>query len=217
MTRTLRFCAATVFAALAVAQAAPAQIPIPIPTITLEQMILESDAIFVGEVVTTNQVRQIEELPARVSAFRVIEPLKGVKKGEVVEVKQFYPQSVPVEVGQTVLWYVEGDVRANKFSAPLHRWVAVFQIIDNDSEPGRSLVMNQLSNGTLWSRAPDGKLWNNSTFPRDVAAEYLKQYLSSDDPKLIERYLAAGDRPNVNGWLRMEFLLAATHARLSRP
>ena len=213
-----------VLLAIAIITTQDADAQIAVPEITLEQLIVEADAIFVGQVIATDVYRQIDGLPARISELRVVEPFKGVKNGEVVAVKQFQPASIPVEVGETVLWYIKGDVHREVFSQPIHRWGADFR---SPEFPvlSRLLMMNQLRNRNLWSQTSNTKLWNNSTFPRDVAAQYLRELLSVHDPTLkkngwldtyVEELLSPGDKPNVEGWLRLEFLMAATYARLSQ-
>ena len=212
--------------ALVASRVSSAQVPFhpEIPDIDLAQLIDESDSIFVGKVVSNKDYVKIDGLPARVTRLRVLEALKGVRQGEIVAAKELYIVSVPVEVGETVLWYVKGDIRKSGFSRPLHRWVADFRRMSIPARGG-PLFINQLDNGTLWSGEPGASLWDETGFSRAVAALYIKKYFmvhkltpSSQEAQAsyIEQLLAIGDRPNVEGPLHLEFLLAATYARLAR-
>jgi hypothetical protein len=198
--------------------------------LSLEQLILDADAIFVGKATPVEKFRghqpTLGGLPARLTRFEILEAFKG--KPQTVKyffVKQFPVHSTPVDLGETVLWYMKDGSADKLFSSPIGGSSGDFRRVSDESDSTQFLVMNYDENKGLWSNRDDGKLWNTTTFKRNIAQEYLDTYLpkhysslAGDPKKLGQReseILNIGELPCRSRAIPIELLLAATHARLA--
>jgi len=189
--------------------------------LSIEQLTTKASAIFVAEVIEMKELPG-KGLPVRQTTFRIkTSLLPEPKEGDKFSVKEFSPQATSVEAGELVLWYL-GEKSDRDFRRPLGDDIGDFRRVSDPDDPDL-LVKNFSENRGLWSN--QAKLWNDTTFRRKKAGEYLSSYLQANYQELakdstalkhrVERTLALGDEPCQPRALPLEFVLAATHARLN--
>lgn len=214
----------------------PSSLESPFQTYSLERLIADADLAFVGVAQQTLKVeRSVGKLPAHVTSFLLKVVLKDgpknkVHPGQEITVRQFAHHRIATADAETVLWYLKakGSLQ-NSFSSPVGRFAGDFRRVEvkaSDEAVSTLMVQNQLGNRGLWSNQEGGKLWNNTTFKRSVAEDYLDKYLQEEFPTLkasdpkgfedrVKRILDVGEYPCKPKPIPLELLLAATHARLS--
>jgi hypothetical protein len=193
-------------------------------------LIQSSDAIFVGvakPIVSVNGKKPSREgLPVRLTEFVVHESLKGgFRPGERIQISQFESHSTPLQNGDLVLWYLKG-LPNNKdgFVNPVGYFSGDFRRVSGGYGTEGVLLRNAVSNRGLWSNESDGALWNQTTFKKELAEKYLRARLLKHHPEFgdhpdalnarIDEALSFGDLPCKVQSLPLDFLLAATAARL---
>lgn len=203
----------------------------PFETLSLDRLATESDFAFVGKSIETVDGESAEgALPVRVTVFKIEIPIKGkLKVGETISVKQFAGHSISTDDGEFVLWFLKAkDKVENSLASPVGRSSGDFRRVEvaSDENVSTFMVQNQVGNRGLWGNQDGDKLWNSTTFKREVADAFLEKLLSkkfpglkSSDPRTFEykkkMILDVGEYPCKPKPIPIEFVLAATHARLS--
>jgi hypothetical protein len=166
-----------------------------------------------------------------VTEFSVLHAFKGaITHGQTLRVRQFQPRAIPAQTGEIVLWYLKtGDSTAGDvFDTPVGRYSGDFRTVLGKGSSGEhelTFVENQVGNRGLWSSNEGASLWNKTTFQRSIAEAYFVDFLKRADPKLAEdegvlkkrvrQVLDFGEFPCKPRALPLEFVMAATNARLS--
>jgi hypothetical protein len=195
--------------------------------LSLDELITTAHSVIVGTVSTIQESvgRQgaWSLFPSRVTKIEVFESFKyAPPRGAVYELKEFAPEASPLEKGELVLLYLSRPSEA-EFVTAIGELSGDFRRAPGDTSSDHLVgtpMRNLIGNRNLWDNSKP--LWNQTTFKRHVAAEYLSDYfLRSHDrlgpdevSKLKEEILRIGDMPFHEGPIPLELLLAATHARL---
>jgi len=189
-------------------------------TMTLREMTEAADKIFQGKVakVGTEEVElkgrgnKSAKVRVNVITFDVTRKLKGdVEVGKPLEVRQLPTASVPIQVGEEVLWYLAKPGKSG-FTAPLGMYSGHFKVLADPEHPQAKVTVNLVDNKGLWS--PTTPLAeSDARLDRKQFAEALgKKALT---PARAARIMTLASKPNRPGPLPLELVTTATESLMS--
>ncbi|MBI2655611.1 hypothetical protein HYX06_04280 [Candidatus Woesearchaeota archaeon] len=178
----------------------------------LDSLVSRASYIFHGKVQKIEE-REIElqgsqgivKAPVSDITFDVMDVLKGTPQPSLVVTVSRVLRLEPL-VGGEVLWYL-GPKASTGLQAPVGGYSGDFHIIPN--ERGK-LVVRQGGNRGLWNS--ENPLWSSSN-ERELARQYL---LDRQVPiARADRIIIIGDERCCSELLPLDFILAATHTKVT--